>query len=235
MCWGCGNCGNCGNCCVSNCSNCKDWKSPGRDYQKHVEKVHNDIARMIAAKEKEALAIESDIIEAASSILMMFVFNLKKYSANRIIGGKKLNINFEMLEQEHEKLKGRIEGHIGKVLREKLVPTNKDLQTILWNDDDAAREKAFSSYCSSVYDEAMESLKKELTKVIEEEKEMISKELNSRIKEASDSVNKSRIEYEKIMELDSADRSAVEEKQIGYMYKYEIYEFLKDELSKEQG
>ena len=145
-------------------------------------------------------------------------------------GGKSLNINISGIRANNEDLKKEVVGHIGNIMDERLVLTDKELSVILEERDDKKRNKNFDSFCARIQKQALDGLRAKIESTVRKQEQMIRREIESRMNEVDKCMKAATKAYTDIVDIKEKNESKMAETQIKYYYQYEITEILLDEL-----
>lgn len=207
-----------GNCCVGN--------APGpTESELHARTVANELAEMKTKKEEATSKKESEIMDYINRSLNSFLREIRTLNQNDY-GGKKLNINLDLIKKKNDELKSHVVGCIGNVLNKRLVQTDKELGIILEERDDKKRKKNFDSFVDRVQKEALKQFKKEIEETVNQQSELVKKEISARLNEVNKSMEESIQEYTSILESKKKDSQELEKKQVEYMYQSSLCDLL---------
>lgn len=235
-----------GGCCVANCcvmdnpigdffrgewycsDGCGYHPGPSKT-EEHAKKIADELAQMKENIRKSTEKTENDLIDYINRNMNTLIEELKIINRKNF-GGKSLNINIEGIKQKNNDLKNQVVGHIADIMDERLVLTDKELSVILEEYDDKKRAKNFDKFCKRIRKEALESLKSKIQTTIKEQSNMVRKEISIRINEVEKSMDEALHEYTDLLEAKNKKDVNIEEKQIKYIYKYELCDLILDEI-----
>ena len=229
-----GNCGFCcvldscsdSGCCVGNCGVSSSSSTPKED---HAVKTANELAEMTQRAETNAAEEEKQIVDNVNKTMTEFIDWLKDVNKTKI-GGKNLDINIDKIRELNEDLRKKIVGFIGNRLRNRLIPTDKEVSTILGELDDAKRKKNFDNFYAARMHEAIQDLVTEIENSVAEQSEAIEREIQNRIKELNNTMEQETRALEDLKKLKEQEDSRLAEKQVEYMYYADLCDIMFDEL-----
>ena len=111
----------------------------------HAKKIADELAKMKEKIRTSSEKIEKEFIEDIQHSMSSLVVELRSIN-EQTYSGKQLNLNIKALQQKNEELKKEVIGHIGNVMDDRLVLTDKELSIILEERDDDKRGKNFDAY-----------------------------------------------------------------------------------------
>lgn len=235
-----------GGCCVGNCCVMDNFVGdffrdtfgsgsgcgyhPGTsETEEHAKKIADELAQMKENIRKSSEKTEKGLIEYINKSMSSLLNELYEIN-NQLYGGKSLNINIKGIKQKNENLKKEVVGHIGDVMEERLVLTDKELSIILEERDDKKRAKNFDDFCQKIQKNSLKSLKSKIENTVKNQEEMISKEIQTRLDEVERSMKEATEAYTEILSIKEKDESNIEKAQIEYIYKYELCNIFLDQL-----
>ncbi len=224
---------NCGFCCIGDFFSCKDGCSYHPQENKteaHAKKIANELADLKEKGTETAEIIENEVIENINTQMNQFINDLKNINQKNY-GGKKLNINIGLIEQNNAKLKNKVVGFIGRKLEDRLVLTDKELSLILKEPDDTKRAKNFDAFYNKVKKDAISKLIEEIEETIAEQSSMINSEIKNRLNEVQDTMDEALTAYNEVCELKEREDSGLEKKRVEYMYQCTLCEILLNQIA----
>lgn len=198
--------------------------------ESHAKKISDELAEMKANIRKSSEKIERDIIESINTSMTELIRILEGMNRESY-GGKSLNINISGIKQKNEELKKQVIGHIGNVMDERLVQTDRELSVILEERDDDKRGKNFDRFCKKVQKQSLMSLKTQIISTVKQQEEMIRGEIQTRLDEVDRSMKEAMKSYSELVDAKEKDDEALKIKQVEYMYKRELFHILIGELN----
>ncbi|MGG7175292.1 hypothetical protein ACQPV1_18490 [Clostridium neonatale] len=231
---GCGNCGFLekipiiGGLFKSNSGGCGYHPGPS-ETEAHAKKIADELAEMKENIRESSEQIEKKLINYINESMYSFIKELENIN-NESYGGKSLNINIKGIQQKNEDLKKEVIGHIGDVMEERLVLTDKELSVILEERDDKKRAKNFDDFCKKIQKKALKSLESKIEITVRKQEAMIRKEIETRLEEVEKNMKETADAYTQILQIKEKDSVEMEKKQIKYIYKYELFDILLDQL-----
>ncbi len=235
-----------GSCCVGNCcvmdnalgnfvkgifgssGGCGYHPGPS-ETEAHAKKIADELAEMKENIRESSEKIEKKLINYINKSMYSFIKELENIN-NEYYGGKSLNINIKGIQQKNEDLKKEVIGHIGDVMEERLVLTDKELSIILEERDDKKRAKNFDDFCKKIQKKALKSLESKIEITVRKQEAMIRKEIETRLEEVEKNMKETADAYTQILQIKEKDSVEMEKKQIKYIYKYELFDILLDQL-----
>lgn len=235
-----------GGCCVGNCcimdnpvgdffkgifgssGGCGYHPGPS-ETEAHAKKIADELAEMKENIRESSEKTEKNLINYINKSMLSFIKELENIN-NECYGGKSLNINIEGIQQKNEDLKKEVIGHIGDVMEERLVLTDKELSVILEERDDKKRAKNFDNFCRKIQKKALMSLKSKIEITVRKQEAMIRKEIETRLEEVEKNMKETADAYTQILQIKEKDSVNMEKKQIKYIYKHELCDILLDQL-----
>ncbi len=209
-------------CCVGHSS------GPSKSAQ-HAKKVAEELAEMKTRSGESSSKIEKNAIEYINSTMESFMREMDKINQQSFFG-EKLNINTKAIRDKNEQLNKQVVGCISSVLNTRLVQTDKELSTILEEEDDKKRKKNFDSFVERVKKQAVAKLRVEIEKTVKAQSDIISKEIITRQKEIDKRMEESVKELTEIMEVKEKSDADLKGKQLSYMYQSALCQLLLSEI-----
>lgn len=197
--------------------------------EQHAKKIANELAEMKANVHKTSEKTETKVIEYINRSMESLVKELENLN-KETYGGRTLNINIKGIREKNEQLKKEVVGSIGNVMDGRLVLTDPELSVILKENNDKKRNEKFDAFCKRVQKSALSELEKKIKKTVELQQDMIEKEITNRLEEVKKSMEEAEKAYLDIVEIKKKDDDELAKKQIQYMYQYNLYDILNDEL-----
>lgn len=231
----------CGNCCVMNnpvgdffrglfCSDTGCGYHPGpSETELHAKKIADELAEMKAHIRVSTEEDENELLDYINRSMDSFLKELQGLN-QKTFGGKSLRIDIEGIKKEKERLKGQVKGHIGDVMDQRLVQTDKELSLILEEKDDKKRAKNFDQFVEKIKRQALESLQNEIRKTVKAQSDVVAREIKARIKEVENTLNETNRAYSEILRAKETGGIQQEEQQIKYMYCCELYSLLFEQM-----
>ena len=232
-----GDCGfccvvDCGFCCIGDFSSCSDGCSYHPEENKteaHATKIANDLAAKMPKWRENAEKEENEVIEDINAQMSQYINMLKEINQQNY-GGKKLNINIGLIEQNIAKLKNEIVGFIGRKLEDRLVLTDKELSLILKEPDDTKRAKNFEAFYNKVRKDAILKLIEKIEDTIPKQSSMIDTVIKNRLSEVQVSMDEALAAYSEVRDLKEKEDSGLEKKRVEYMYQCALCDIILDQI-----
>lgn len=199
----------------------------------HAKKVADELAQMKENIRKSCEKDEKKIMEDINRGMDNFITELGACN-KKTYGGKSLNINIKNLQDKSDELKKEIIGFVGDRMDEQLVLTNAELSTILEERNDSKRAKNFDEFCIRIKKEALGSLGTKIEKTVRKQEAMVRKEIEVRLEEVDKSMNEALKSYSELLDIKGKDTEKLQEQQMQYIYKYELFDIFLDELKVEE-
>lgn len=229
-----------GNCCIGNFNccvlkmpcfsdSCCVGNAPGpSESDIHAKAVADELAAMKTKTDEESQKIESSLMEYIGRSFNTFLREIRDLNQNDY-GGKKLNINIDLITKKNDELKNQVVGFLGNVLNERLVLTDKELSIILEERDEKKRKKNFQAFTDRIQTEGKKGLSKKIEITVNQQSELVKKEINARLKEVNKSMTESVNAYTAILESKKKDGQELERMQVEYMYQSSLCDLLLNE------
>lgn len=221
-----------GDCCVFDFSSSSGGCSytPSRNINdRTAKKIADELANMKEHYTKIANDAENKIIKEINGNMDIFINELAKIN-NNVYGGRKLNINIDIIKKNRDDLTRSVVGCIGGVVHDRLVMTDAELSIILKEKDDAIRSKKIKDFCDHLIRDAKNTLKEKVKKNITEQNNIIRKEILSRMDEIDKTMQASIKEFEHVKETNEKSIQEKEKLQLELMYKHGLYDFFGKQL-----
>ena len=229
--------GNCFDCCVAKAirdlfcsdSGCGYHPGPSSD-ELHAKKIADELAQMKENIRKSTEVMEQELMDDINQSIDSLIKHLDEF--NKIKFGEKfLNLNVAGLRKETDVLKQQVKGHIGDVMDERLVLTDKELSIILAERDDKKRAKNFDAFCMKIKKQALSSLKEKIEATVNKQSLMVRKEIETRLREVDNNMKKEYNSYLEVLNNKKKGEEALELSQMKYMYAYALNDILIDEIN----
>lgn len=212
-------------CTVSSCG-----YHPGpSESEVHAKKIANELAAMKERSRESTERFEEGIMDSLSSSLDGILDELARINETSY-GGRSLNIDIPGIRRRNDELKRSVRGHIGNVLDERLVLTDKELSVILQERDDTKRGKNFDDFCMRVQRQAVSSLREKIKRTVEEQSAMMNNAIRQRLGEVDNNMRETQSAYQDILRSKEQGDAKREETVAKHAYKYELCRALLDEL-----
>lgn len=230
-----------GDCCIADCGFCCvfdfcsdsgcGFHPSSNDTVEHSKKIADELAEMKERAHKEGEKIGNEAFSGINQFMEEFMEMLEKAN-NNIYGGKKLNIQIEVIKREFEKLRQEVTDFIGKQLDDKLVLTDPELSVILEEKNDNERARNFEKFYKKIHKKAVLDLTKKIEEVIAKQFAIVNFEIRNRLKEVNISMQNALNEYEQIEKLQQENSIEITKKNVNYMYKIMVANLLLNELNR---
>lgn len=195
----------------------------------HAKKIADELAVMKENIRKSSEEKEKNIINYINKSMNDLIQLLENINKQKY-GGKTLNINIKGIKEKNQDLVKEVVGHIGNIMEDRLVLTDKELSVILEERDDKKRERNFDSFCERIQGEALEGLSKKIESTVRKQEEMIAKEIKLRLEEVDKSMQEAMKAYTEILTMKEHDNSELEKIRIKHIYKNELTNIILDQL-----
>lgn len=222
------------NCCVMNnpvgdffrdifCSDTGCGYHPGpSETEKHAKKIADELAEMKEHIRESTEKDEAKLLDYVNRSMDSFLEELKGLN-QKDFGGKSLRIDIEGIKKEKERLKKQVKGHIGDVMDQRLVQTDKELSLILEERDDKKRANNFDKFVEKIKRQALESLQDEIKRTVNAQSKIVEREINARIQEVEKVLAETERAYSKILQAKKTGGVELEKQQIEHMYCCGLY------------
>lgn len=232
--------GDCGFCCIADCGfccifdSCSDsgcsYSPPSRSTTvAQAKRAAEQLAELKERAGENASKAEAEVVNEINVTIVRFIEMLRNEN-EKVYGGKKLNINIELIEQKNEAMKNRVVGFIGNRLNERLNEQDPELSVIMDNPNEANRKKAFDSFYERVYRDAMRDLISVIEDAMREQSLEITREIENRLGEVNAGMNEITEEYKEVRRMKAEDDDRLAAKQLDCMYEITLCDLLLDEL-----
>ena len=151
---------------------------------------------------------------------------------NQKFSGRALNINIKAIREKRQDLSKEVVGFIGMRLHDRIVTTDPELAPMLKEKDDKKRNANVKKFCEKVLPEAKNDLKTQIRITIEAQQQVVRDVLENRLTEINKSLEKSTEAYQEILSAVEKDNVEQERLKLQYMYEYDVYNVLADEMGK---
>lgn len=198
----------------------------------HAKKIADELAVMKEKIRKSSEKDEQKIITYINKSMDELIKMLENINKKKF-GEKSLNINIDGIRKKNDDLQKEVVGHIGNIMEDRLVLTDKELSVILEERDDKKREKNFDAFCVRIKNQALKGLSDKIESTVRKQEDMIRKEIKLRLNEVDKSMKAATEAYAEIVNIKEKDESKMEEARIKYIYQYELTELLLDQLGGE--
>lgn len=195
----------------------------------HAKKIADELAAMKEKQRQSTEKAEGEIIDYINRSMNSLIKELRDLN-NQKFGGKTLQLNLKAIAEKNEELKKETVGHIGDLMDERLVLTDKELSVILNERDDKKRNKNFDNFCRKLQKQSLASLKSKVEETVNKQTDMIKKEIDTRLREVNSSMSAALEAYTEILELKKKDEEKLEAAQIRYMYMCGVCDIILDEV-----
>lgn len=223
----------CGFCCVFDFSSsgdcCVGYTSSSNDSVDHAKKINEEFNQVKEDFERQGAAQEQAILDQINSSMDNFINELEKINHTKF-SGRTLNINIDAIRQKRDELSKDVVGFIGDRLHDRIVTTDPELAPMLKEYDDDKRNKNVSKFCKKVLQEAKDDLKEQIRKTVKAQQDVVKKELENRLAEINNSLKQSTDAYNELVSAVQKDTKEQERLTLQYMYEYDIYKVLSDQL-----
>lgn len=212
-------------CTVSSCG-----YHPGpSESEVHAKKIANELAAMKERSRESTEKFEEGIMDSLSSSLEGILDEIARIN-DTSYGGRSLNIDIAGIRRRNDELKRSVRGHIGNILDERLVLTDKELSVILQERDDKKRGKNFDDFCLRVQRQAVSSLREKIKRTVEEQSAMMNNAIRQRLGEVDNNMRETQLAYQDILRSKEQGDAKREENVAKHAYKYELCRRFLDEL-----
>ena len=194
-----------------------------------AKKIANELAKMKDNYTKVANDAEKIIIKEVNGNMDNFISEINKIN-NNVYGGRTLNINIDIIKKNKDDLARSVVGHIGGVVHDRLVMTDKELSLILKEKNDDIRADKFKNFCDQLIKNAKDSLKEKVKDTITKQNKMIRQEIMSRMDEIDKTMQESIKEFERVKDANEKSIQEKEKLQLELMYKHGLYDFFGKQL-----
>lgn len=215
-------------CCVGNSCCVGHSSGPSKD-ELHSQKIANELAEMRKKMSDATSKQESDIIEYINRSMNSFMREIDELN-KKSFGGETLSINIDAIKKKNDSLKKQVIGCVSNMMNARLVSSDKELSTVLAEQDDDKRKQNFEDFVKKVKKEALTEFKKIVEKTVEEQSAVVSCEIKSRQKEVNKRLEESISELISIMEIKKKNTENLEKKQVQYMYQSTLCDIVLLEL-----
>jgi hypothetical protein len=200
--------------------------------EQHATKIANELAEMKEHSRESSEKLEQEIMEYINRSANHFLDELEKL--NHIdFGGTFLNLNIQEIRDKNAQLSDKVKGHIGNVIDDRLVLTDRELSIILKERDDKKRAKNFDNFVEKVREDAVKSLKDTIKTSVSEQSRVIEEKIQVRLSEVEKKKKQEEKAYTEILNSTRQGEVEKETTQIKYIYRYELFQRLYEQLSDE--
>ena len=214
-------------CCIADCGFCCIFdfcSDSGCDYHpkenntaERAKKIAGELEDMKKRASKDGQEIGKSALDEINASLNKFISDLTQVNAKEF-GGKKLNIQVEVLQEELDKLKSEITSFVGDRLNERLVLTDPELNPILNEPNDDKRAKNFNQFYVKIHKQAVNDLSKKIESCVKKQFEIVKKVINTRLSEVDRSISDSYSNYKKGLQMLEEKGQELSNSQVDCMY-----------------
>ncbi len=212
---------------VSSC--CVGYHSGPSESEIHAKKIAEDLAKMKEKYRKSSEREEQNIMNDITSSFTELLNSIEEYN-HTSYGGRTLNIDIAGLRRKNDELKNSVRGHIGNIMDERLVLTDKELSVILQERDDKKREKNFDNFCDRVRRQAISTLIDKIKLTVKAQSDMINNTIRNRLSEVDNHMRETQLAYNEILRSKEQGDAKREETAMKHIYKYEILGLFLEQL-----
>ena len=192
---------------------------------KTIARELNDIRERMIDESKEA---EEALIEFILTQFNKFFEAIKKAQEKDV--NHVLNIDLEEIEKESKNMKNSIKGYIGQYYRDHLVSEDAKVKGILKIVDDDDRNKELQSYCETLKEDAVKSLKKLIQNVIEKQTVLIDGKIQGAINDLDRNVENQKKALMSLLNEKSGQERDTHKTQMLQIYGHGICEIISTQL-----
>ena len=205
--------------------------SVSNDSVGNAKRINEELNQMKEEFENKAAALEQMLIDQINASMDKFIDELETMN-NQKFSGRALNINIKAIREKRQDLSKEVVGFIGTRLYDRIVTTDPELAPMLKEKDDKKRNANVKKFCEKVLREAKNDLKTQIRITIEAQQQVVRDVLENRLTEINKSLEKSTEAYQEILSAVEKDNVEQERLKLQYMYEYDVYNVLADEMGK---